>query len=345
MRPGRTLLVAGLVGGVALVGGSERAGAVRLEPVPEPAILTFPGTKRITYRLRIYGEEREERFVLGINPPRFGGEPVPRDRRSAGARGPGIYGQEGVLAQPIFGQRIVFGDATPVSSGFAIPFLPSCPGYHGFASSGIRYELVVPPQSFSEIVAPFEVSPTPPWVDSDFRMTWTAENSTRTSAPPTLEREQVVRSPRPPVVRNAPRRTGVGLHIILRTKPRSSPFGDLRTRRLKGGRSVVVYGRTVPPVPGDRLTLLTSGPAGKSAGSAEFAWMAPGAFASRAGDRRGQASTKSARSIPASDPTSSPIPHASASCSSPDTRRTCGGGNTGWIGSPGPGRSTLNPPR
>jgi len=236
---------------------------VRLEPVPEPAILTFPGTKRITYRLRIYGEEREERFVLGINPPRFGGEPVPRDRRSAGARGPGIYGQEGVLAQPIFGQRIVFGDATPVSSGFAIPFLPSCPGYHGFASSGIRYELVVPPQSFSEIVAPFEVSPTPPWVDSDFRMTWTAENSTRTSAPPTLEREQVVRSPRPPVVRNAPRRTGVGLHIILRTKPRSSPFGDLRTRRLKGGRSVVVYGRTVPPVPGDRLTLLTSGPGGK----------------------------------------------------------------------------------
>lgn len=78
MRPGRTLLVAGLVGGVALVGGSERAGAVRLEPVPEPAILTFPGTKRITYRLRIYGEEREERFILGINPPRFGGEPVPR---------------------------------------------------------------------------------------------------------------------------------------------------------------------------------------------------------------------------------------------------------------------------
>ena len=163
MRPGRTLLVAGLVGGVALVGGSERAGAVRLEPVPEPAILTFPGTKRITYRLRIYGEEREERFILGINPPRFGGEPVPRDRRSAGARAPGIYGQEGVLAQPIFGQRIVFGDATPVSSGFAI--------------------------------------------------------------------------------------------------------------------------------------------------------------------------------------LSSPIPHASASCSSPDTRRTCAGGNTGWIGSPGPGRSTLNPPR
>jgi len=102
---------------------------------------------------------------------------------------------------------------------------PSCPGYHGFASSGIRYELVVPPRSFSEIVAPFEVSPTPPWVDSDFRMTWTAENSTRTSAPPTLEREQVVRSPRPPVVRNAPRRTGVGLHIILERSRAAPPSG------------------------------------------------------------------------------------------------------------------------
>lgn len=259
VRFGRALVVAGLVGGLAFVAGAERAAAVRLEPVPEPAVLTFPGTKRITYRLRIFGEEREERFILGIYPPRFGGERVPRDRRSGGRR---FYGREGVLARPILGQRIVFGAATPVSAGDMLADPLYCPGYHGFKPTGIRYELVVPPRSFSEVVAPFEVSSTPPWVNSDFRMTWTAENSTRTSAPPTLEREQVVRSPRRPAVRNAAGRAGVGLRIILRTSPRSSPYGDPENSRLKRGRSVVVYGRTVPPVAGDRLTLLARGPSG-----------------------------------------------------------------------------------
>lgn len=176
--------------GVAFVAASGRADAVRLEPVAEPGALVFPGTKRLTYRLRIFGEEeREERFVVGIYPPRFGG--LADDA-------------EGVLVRLASTGRIVFGDATPVSSGYVIALPPLCRGYHGFEPSGIVYEIIVPPRSFSEIVVPAEVTRTPPWVDSDFRMTWTAENYTRTQAPPTLEREQTVRSPRAPLVRNAP---------------------------------------------------------------------------------------------------------------------------------------------
>jgi len=236
------------VGGVTFVAASGRADAVRLEPVAEPGALVFPGTKRLTYRLRIFGEEREERFVVGIYPPRFGG--LADDA-------------EGVLVRLASTGRIVFGDATPVSSGYVIALPPLCRGYHGFEPSGIVYEIIVPPRSFSEIVVPAEVTRTPPWVDSDFRMTWTAENYTRTQAPPTLEREQTVRSPRAPLVRNAPGRTGVGLRIILRTKPRSASFSEPETPRLKRGRPAVIYGRTVPPVPGDRLKLITSGPGGK----------------------------------------------------------------------------------
>lgn len=208
-------------------------------------------TESILYYLRMRSGDAEERFSVRLIPPAFAtrgganeGQSVDGPRAIA-LQGPGALGQQ---AQD---PRFIKACSTDDSA------------FHGYATGPASVDVLLPPQSTTTLAVRYATGRRPPWVDGDYRMTFTAQ--------PTLVGAYDVASPfagGPTLARAVSLRTSgpvvggrTGAHLLLSTTP-AGVRGDARSPRTVGRRMPIrITGRLLPARRG-RTVILQSRRAG-----------------------------------------------------------------------------------
>jgi hypothetical protein len=194
-----------------------------LSTAVEPAQITYPQQRTVTYRLMMTTGDREER--LSVAP---GGIPF----ASGGAvtlEGPGRLG---------FG---IHGDPGPLP--------PGCSRSRLGTQLSRFYTVALPPRSTSILVSQYMLIAAP-WPGTDLRLRYSFDSfSPQPSAPITFLGPQGLSSPRPALA-------GItGVRLTLTTRPPSSLEHPARVRL---GHSVLIRGHADPGIAGDRIVLRAS---------------------------------------------------------------------------------------
>jgi hypothetical protein len=225
----------GLAGAAVLVLAGASApparAAVAFEATVQPSEISFLETRELSYRLRMTTGEREERFRVRVEQPRW--DPLP-------TRGPDGFpvvpdcfrrplGLEGVgrLANIV----CIHGDPGPRSV---------CRRGSGFWE--LSGEVTLPPHSTSTLVARFLTSG-PPLRRTDYRATFAVGGGEED----TLVGDQEIRPDAPRV------RPPFGTHITLSTRPRTPYYPAVR--RFRRGQAIDIRGRTERALHGQRMVL------------------------------------------------------------------------------------------
>jgi hypothetical protein len=205
----------------------------------EPSSVTFPGTREVAYRTVVITRETTERFSLEFAPAL-----LPDGGAALSPAGPATVAGSG----RILGGAI--GVATPACS-------PSRNRFHGYEPQLLRVDVVVPPDSTSEIVVPYRFGAFAPWPGAPVGVQVRARRRLSDGSDGTLGvTEQRLTVPRVGVAR---RRSGV--RIDLWTWPGSDPAAaERRPKTIRSGTSLRVVGAIRPSLRGVRIRLAYVGP-------------------------------------------------------------------------------------
>jgi hypothetical protein len=196
---------------------------VELSITVEPAQISYPQHRTVTYRLTMTTGDREERLSVapGGIPFANGGE--------VRLEGPGTLG---------FG---IHGDPPPMR--------PGCSRSRVGTQLLRFYTVALPPASTSVLVSPYMLI-APPWPGSDLRLRYSFDSfSPQPSAPITFLGPKDLSSPRPTLAGLT------GVHLTLTTRPNSSLQHPARVRL---GHNVLIRGHADPGIAGDRIVLRAS---------------------------------------------------------------------------------------
>lgn len=193
-------------------------------------------TRSILYYLKMHSGDVEERFSVRFTPPAFAtrggaeeGQSVDGPRAIA-LQGPGALGQQ--RQDPRFIKACSTDDAA----------------FHGYATGAASVDVLLPPQSTTTLAVRYATGRRPPWVDGNYRLSFTAQptlvGSYDPASPfaggPTLTRTVSLRTSGPVVGART------GAHLLLSTTP-AGVHGDARAPRTVGRRTpIVITGRMLP---------------------------------------------------------------------------------------------------
>jgi hypothetical protein len=209
-----------------------------------PVHLTLK-TRHILYYLQLHAGPSQELFSVKLTPPPFatkGGLPEgasidgPTD---IALQGPGTIGDE--VNQP----------------SAIVPCSNRASAFHGYATATTSVDLLLPAGANTVLAVRYDTGRRAPWVDSDFRLTFTLEPSLVGTYPASSPFAAGATLTSPASYTTAgPRVSGTtGAHILLRTKPGHGAGGPYAPAKLGAGRSVQVSGSLLPALAGRRIVL------------------------------------------------------------------------------------------
>ena len=204
-----------------------------------------PTTRVILYYLRMSSGPQEERFSVRMDPPRFatqGGRDEGESIDGALAialQGPGTIGQK--VQEP----------------AFEVPCSSRQDRAHGYATGAESVDLLLPPDSATTLAVRYETGAQAPWVDGDYRLTFTAQPAlvgqyTEDSpffAGATLLTPVTLRTQGPLVG------SGIAAHLVLTSSPHGSWSPSAAPRAVSRRTPITVSGRLLPSVAGRNVIL------------------------------------------------------------------------------------------
>lgn len=208
-------------------------------------------TRSVLYYLQMRSGDAEERFSVRLTPPAFAtrggvdeGQSVDGPRAVA-LQGPGTLGEQS--QDPRFISACSSDDSA----------------FHGYATGAASVDVLLPPQSSTTLAVRYATGRRAPWVDGDYRLTFTAQPSlvgtyaagSPFAAGPTLSHPFTARTTGPAVAGR------VGAHLLLSTTP-AGVRGESRSPRAVGRRTAIRIRGRVLPVRHGRTVLLQAGRAG-----------------------------------------------------------------------------------
>lgn len=204
-----------------------QVGELRVAITGAPRVFDYRRTVEMAYRLTFATGDREERFRVAVNPPRFddGGSPflAPEGLQLA-LEGPARAGIQ--------------------RTGFARVACSSYNVSHGADPTNFSLDVAAPANTTSTLTARFGVSRRDaPFPDLDVRPTFRIDGqlvAPQLDGPATLPGALVLRPSRPQIL--APS----GVHITMRTRPRTRRFLARKLPTYRPGRLVRIFGRTDP---------------------------------------------------------------------------------------------------
>jgi hypothetical protein len=203
-------------------------------------------TRYILYYLQMHSSTTgEELFSVRMTPPPIATAGGPDQGKSIDGptdialQGPGTLGD--IVQSPSV--------ITPCS--------PRESAFHGYATGTASVDVLLPPDSATTLAVRYDTGRHAPWVDSDFRLTFTVQTQLVGTYPagspfaamPTVTTPMTITTTGPTVGG----RTGV--HILLSTNPRGTPGAPYAPRKISRSQRVAISGRILPAV-ANRLIVL-----------------------------------------------------------------------------------------
>ena len=216
----RALASAVALGMLAFSGANAHAELRMAGGESTPAVLRFPGPSALVYTVQVTAEGQDERFALQFDAPWFG--------------------RDGTGTAPI-GASLSFVGQTPRIEGAAQLLGPSLTsaGYvacgptvpvHGFDSERHAWDVLVPAGTTSTLSFDFIPAPSSPWPDTSYAVTFEALPRMVDREPATLAAPQSVTVAGPPTAGSR------GVHLTLRSTPKTTLVGMRDAARVRIGR-------------------------------------------------------------------------------------------------------------
>jgi hypothetical protein len=129
--------------------------------------------------------------------------------------------------------------------------------FHGYATGTASVDVLLPPDSATTLAVRYDTGRRAPWVDSDFRLTFTVQtqlvgtypSGSPFAATPTVTTPMTITTTGPTVGG----RTGV--HILLSTNPRGTAGTPSAPQEISRSQRVAISGRILPAVAGRLIVL------------------------------------------------------------------------------------------
>jgi hypothetical protein len=209
-----------------------------------PAHLTLK-TRVILYYLQLHSGANEERFAVRLTPPPFatvGGLP----------EGESIDGPTDIVLQG----PGTLGDEVQKPSTIA-PCSSRTSAFHGYATGVASVDILLPPDANTVLAVRYDTGRRAPWLDSDFRLTFTVEPFLVGTYPPSspFAAGATVTTPLVYTTTGPPVRGRTGAHILLSTtpgQPKSDPYAP---KAIGATASVEISGRLLPGQAGRQVVL------------------------------------------------------------------------------------------
>ncbi len=194
-------------------------------------------TRTVVYYLQMHSTaEREERFSVRLAPPPFamiGGLDEGQSLtgpRSIALQGPGTLGQ------------------TVADGRFVVSCSERTSAYHGYTTGASTVDVLLPAGSATTLAVRYATGRRAPWVDSDFRLTFSArpklvgtyEADSPFALGPTLTQTTTLITAGPVV------RGRTGAHLILNTNPSATRGPTQTPRSVRRGEPITIRGRMLP---------------------------------------------------------------------------------------------------
>jgi hypothetical protein len=218
--------------------------AAELQMIPgsaTPSTITFPGPGALVYTLQLKADGRDETFALQFRGPFFGRDPT------------GTSPIGGSLS--FAGERpIIDGPARLLGPASAtLGFVACGPGVfaHSFDVERRSWDVLVPAGTTSTVSLDFRAGSSSPWPDTSYDATFNAVPRLSTGGQGSLDAPQTV------TVRG-PRTSGTrGVHMTLRSTPKTRLAGLRPLARVRRGKRIVIRGTTSPHRLGKNISLWT----------------------------------------------------------------------------------------
>jgi len=203
-------------------------------------------TRYILYYLQMHSSTTsEELFSVRMTPP-------PIATVGGSEKGKSIDGPTDIALQG----PGTLGDIVQ-SPSVITPCSPRQSAFHGYATGTASVDVLLPPDSATTLAVRYDTGRRAPWVDSDFRLTFTVQTQLVGTYPagspfaamPTVTTPMTITTTGPTVGG----RTGV--HILLSTNPRGTPGAPYAPRKISRSQRVAISGRILPAV-ANRLIVL-----------------------------------------------------------------------------------------
>jgi hypothetical protein len=202
-------------------------------------------THHILYYLQMHSAGAEELFSVKLTPPPFatvGG--LDEGRSINGPTAIALQGP-GTLGQLVQSPSVI----TPCSSRLS--------AVHGYATGTASVDILLPPNSGTTLAVRYNTGRRAPWVDSDFRLTFTIEDRLVGTYPagspfastPTAPSGLTLTTSGPTVA--AP----TGAHILLSTAPLGASGSASRAVVIAKGQPVAIAGRLLPALSGRMIVV------------------------------------------------------------------------------------------
>ena len=243
LRLRRRALASAVALGLLMCSGADAHAELRMAGGDStPATLQFPGPSALVYTVHLTAEGQDERFALQFEAPWFG--------------------RDGTGTAPI-GASLSFVGQTPRIEGPARLLGPSLAamGYvacgptvpvHGFDSERRAWDVLVPAGTTSTLSFDFIPARSSPWPDTDYAVTFEALPRMVDREPATLAAPQRVTVAGPPTAGSR------GVHLTLRSTPKTTLVGMQDAARVRIGRRIAIRGAIRPRLRNARITLWTS---------------------------------------------------------------------------------------
>jgi hypothetical protein len=231
---------------------------------PAAATVTFPGTtttpaktvdastKQLVYYLQMRSGPADERFSVRFSAPRFATlGPFDEGQSLDGPRAIALLGP-GALGQQLQDARILE------------PCSDRDERFHGYATGAAAVDVSLPASSVTTLAIRYAAGHRPPWLDGDYRMTFTVQPQLVGSygaasvfgAGATGVARTTIRTAGPKVAGRS------GAHILLSTTPAGATKTGAAPRRVGRRTRIAIRGRVLPALGRRSVVLEWSHPGG-----------------------------------------------------------------------------------